>query len=363
MFIDRLVAAGGAIAPSVATGYVVAFDPEIYKQTLLASLDTAGVKYLFHSYATQFYKTEQNPGVIFATKSGDVLVSAKVIIDCTGDGDIAVSAGAEYEIGRQEDGLVQPMTLMFRIIGFQKDRFEKYVHKHPDQWQGVSGLQELVQKAKKAGELDLQRENILFFATPHEHEISVNSTRILNVLGTDVWDWSYAEREGMQQMRQIEKFLKKYVPGFENSYVVQSGVHACVRETRRIIGEYKITADDILSARKFDDMIACASYPIDIHNPKGKGTMLKNLPPQQWYSIPLRCLVPKKVEHILTAGRCISGTHVAFASYRVMPISMATGQAAGVCAAIGVKKNILPRDVSSIDVQNELLKQGAILEK
>jgi len=330
---------------------------------LLDALDAADVKYLLHSYATEFITNEEISGVVFATKSGAVVISAKVIIDCTGDGDIAVSAGAEYEIGRQEDGLVQPMTLMFRVIGFEKEHFGKYIHKHPDQWQGVYGLQDLIQKATQAGDLNLQRENILFFATPHEHEVTVNSTRIINVLGTDVWDWSYAEREGMHQMRQIEKFLKKYVPGFEKSYIVQSGVHTCVRETRRIVCEYKLTSDDILSARKFDDMIACAAYPIDIHNPKGKGTTLKHLPAQQWYSIPLRCLVPKKVEHILIAGRCICGTHEAFSSYRIMPVSMATGQAAGVCAAIGIKKNKLPRKVSPLDVQNELLKQGAILER
>jgi hypothetical protein len=164
-------------------------------------------------------------------------------------------------------------------------------------------------------------------------------------------------------MHQISVFLKKYVPGFEEAYSVQSGVHACVRETRRIIGEYKMTSDDILSVRKFDDMIACGSYPIDIHNPKGQGTTLIHLPVGQWYTVPLRCLIPKNIDRILTAGRCISGTHEAHSSYRVMPISMATGHAAGVCASIAVKKNQLPRQIPAIDVQTELLKQGAILER
>ncbi|OQA03171.1 MAG: FAD dependent oxidoreductase [Planctomycetes bacterium ADurb.Bin401] len=209
----------------------------------------------------------------------------------------------------------------------------------------------------------MPREDILFFKTLREKEIAVNCTRIINVLGTDVWDWTFAEWQGHKQIRQISYFLKKYVPGFEKSYVVQSGVHAGVRESRRIVGEYKLTADDILSVRKFDDMIACGSYPIDIHNPKGQGTTLMHLPENQWYTIPLRCLIPQKIDHVLVAGRCISGTHEAHSSYRVMPISFATGQAAGVCAALSVHTGKLVRNIPAIDVQQELLKQEAILDK
>lgn len=103
------------------------------------------------------------------------------------------------------------------------------------------------------------------------------------------------------------------------------------------MGNYQLTAEDVLSARKFDDVIARGAYPIDIHNPHGKGTILKRLPPGEAYDIPLRCLLPKGVEHLIVAGRCISGTHEAHSSYRVMPISMATGQAAGVCAALAAR--------------------------
>jgi hypothetical protein len=362
-FIDKLAAAGGAIQPSAETGYVIPFDTEIYKIVSMDLLDEAGVKYIFHSYAEEVLSKEDTREVVFATKSGPVLFSAKVVIDCTGDGDIAAMAGGEYELGRPEDGLTQPMTLMFMMVEFNKAAFEKYVRKNPTQWHGVNGLWDLIKKATDAGDLKLPREDILFFKTPHPQEISLNCTRINNVLGTDVWDWSLAEWHGRKQMLHISAFLKKYVPGFENAYPVQSGVHTCVRETRRIIGEYKLTSDDILSVRKFDDMIACGSYPIDIHDPKGRGTTLIHLPAGQWYTVPLRCLIPQKLERILVAGRCISGTHEAHSSYRVMPISMATGQAAGVCAAIAMKKNIIPRKVPAAEVQTELLKQGAILDR
>jgi hypothetical protein len=359
-FLERLVGAGGAVPPSLATGYTVPFDPEWFKLIALELLDDAGVQFLFHAFASGVLP--RNEGVVFETKSGPVAIRAKVIVDCTGDGDVAVQAGAPCEIGRL-DGLAQPMTLMFRVTEFKRALFEGYVRANPKEWRGVHGLWALVRRAAQEGELDLPREDMLFFATPHDKEVSVNSTRVTRVLGTDVWDLSYAEWCSRRQMRQIAAFLKRYVPGFEESYVVQSGVQVGVRETRRVVGEYQLTVEDVLGARKFDDAIARGAYPVDIHNPKGSGTVLKRLPPGEAYDIPLRCLLPKNTERLLVAGRCISGTHEAHSSYRVMPIVMATGQAAGVCAAIAVREGKTPRTVKVGDVQRELIRQGASLRR
>jgi hypothetical protein len=151
------------------------------------------------------------------------------------------------------------------------------------------------------------------------------------------------------------------VPGFENSYLVQSGAQIGVRETRRIVGDYQLTESDILEARKFEDVIARSTYPIDEHNPKGSGTLLKRLPPGESYDIPLRCLLPQKVEGLLVAGRCISGTHAAHSSYRVMPVAMALGQAAGVAAGLAALHHCTPREIARQEVQTELLRQGADL--
>lgn len=361
--IDRLVKAGGAISPSRETGYALPFDPEVFKGVAMDLLDEAGVRFLFHSFATDVYGRSDLDGVVFETKSGPIVIKAKVFVDCTGDGDLAERAGAEYESGREEDGLLQPMTLMFKIGGFEKRAFEGYTKEHPGQWRGVHGLWDLVRKAAEAGELDLPREDILFFGTPREEEIAVNSTRVIHVSGVDVWDLTYAEWASRWQMRMISAFLKRYVPGFENSYVAQSGTTVGVRETRRITGEYKLTAEDVLEARKFPDVIARGAYPIDMHSPTGRGTVLKRVPPCEAYDIPLRCLLPRSVENLLVAGRCISGTHEAQSSYRVMPISMATGHAAGVCAAVAARTARRPREVSAAEVQEELLRQGADLHK
>ena len=286
---------------------------------------------------------------------------ARAIVDATGDGDVAALAGAPFEIGRAEDGLVQPMTLMFRMVEFERNAFAAYRQAHPDQWRGVHGLWELVREASAAGELSLAREDILFFGTPHERELSVNSTRVTGALGTSVWDLTLAEWQARRQMKQIAAFLRKYVPGFERSYLAQSGVTIGVRETRRITGEYRLTAEDILDARKAEDVIARGTYPLDIHNPTGKGTVLMRLPDGESYDIPLRCLLPQRLDRLAVAGRCISGTHEAHSSYRVMPIAMATGQAAGVCAAMAARAGKAVRDVPPADVQTELRRQGALI--
>jgi hypothetical protein len=343
------------------TGYVVPFDPEVFKLVALDLLDEAGVHFLFHAFASDVISNHRVKGVVFETKSGPVVIRAHVVIDCTGDGDVAARAGAPYAIGREDDQLVQPMTLMFRITEFELAHFDAYVRQHPDQWRGVHGLWDLIRKAVADGNLQLPREDILFFSTVHDREVSVNSTRVNKVLGTDVWDLSYAEWESRRQMRQIAAFLRHYVPGFDNGYIVQSGVNTGVRETRRILGDYQLTVDDILQARKFPDVIARSSYPVDIHNPEGTGTTLKRLPPGEAYDIPLRCLLPQKVEGLIVAGRCISGTHEAHSSYRVMPVSIATGHAAGVCAALAVRHGKPPRAITAADVQAELIRQGANL--
>ena len=349
--------------PSHRTGYMVPIDPEIFKLVALEMLDTAGVDLLFHAFASGTLSDGGClKGVVFETKSGPIVIKAKVVVDCTGDGDIAFHAGAPFEVGRLQDGSVQPMTLMFLIGGFEASKFQNYVEKHVDQWNGVQGLSDLMCEAVKNGELNVPRENILFFGSMHHDYVSVNSTRVTSVYGVDVWDLTRAELEGRRQVKQLTNFFRKYVPGFEKAFLAQTATNISVRETRRIMGEYKLTEEDVLNAHKFGDVIALGSYPVDLHNPRGKGTFLKKIKAGSAYDIPLRCLVPLKIDNLLVAGRCISGTHMANASYRTMPICFATGQAAGVCAAISAKSNQKPRCTSAVKVQEELLKQGAILK-
>jgi hypothetical protein len=361
MLLDHLVRADAALRPSVETGYTVPFDAELFKLVLYELLETHEVRTLLHAFASDVLPLPDGVRAVFETKSGPLVMDADVIVDCTGDGDVAAAAGAGYETGRPEDGWTQPMTLMFRMVRFDHTEFAAYARAHPDQWKGVHGLWDLVRAATDAGELDLPREDMLFFATPNTGEVAVNSTRVTEVLGTSVWDLTRAEFAAHRQMAQIARFLRGRVPGFADAYVVQSGVQVGVRETRRITGEYRLTGEDVLTARTFDDAVARGAYPVDIHNPSGRGTILKRLPLGRSYDIPLRCLFPRDVERVLVAGRCISGDHVAHSSYRVMPISMATGQAAGVCAALAATRGTRPRDIPVSTVQRELRTQGASL--
>lgn len=359
--LERLGRDNGALVPSAHTGYTVPFDPEQFKLVAMDMLDEAGVRMLFHAFASGVVPQRDCRRVVFETKSGPVVIDAKVVVDCTGDGDVAAAAGAAFDVGRTEDGLVQPMTLMFRMVQFCQPRFADYVRQNPDQWRGVHGLWELLREATEAGELQLPREDILFFATPHPQEVSVNSTRVTRSVGNDVWDLTRAEYISRHQVAQIARFLKRRVAGFEQAYVAQTGVQVGVRETRRIRGRYQLTGRDILAARSFPDAIARGAYPIDIHNPTGTGTTLKRVPIGKAYDIPLRCLIPCDTERLLVAGRCISGTHVAHSSYRVMPIAMATGQAAGICAALASASGHSPAAVPAWQVQRELCRQGANL--
>ncbi|MGC2854490.1 FAD-dependent oxidoreductase [Novispirillum sp. DQ9] len=357
-FLERLFALRGAIRPSEKTGFVVPFDPEMFKLAAQEVVDEAGVKLLFHAFASGVTEGTRPRGVVFESKSGPLVVQADIVVDCTGDGDIAAAAGARYEVGRPEDGLVQPMTLMFRMVGFDADAFTDYVAGHPDQWRGVHGLWDLIAQGTATGELTLPREDILFFATPHAGEISLNCTRVTGALGTSVWDLTRAEMASHAQMAQIARFLRDRVPGFQDARVVQSGVQVGVRESRRIVGDYTLTAEDVLEARKFDDGIARSTYPVDIHNPKGKGTVLRRLPPGEWYDVPLRALLPQGLDDLLVAGRCLSGTHEAHSSYRVTPTAMATGHAAGVAAALAARRKCGLRDIGHRTLQAELWRQG-----
>ncbi len=329
-----------------------AFDNEVMKIVLDQMIKETGVKLLLHTYIADALVTKGNAirGVEAYNKSGRQAVLGRVIIDATGDGDVAVMAGAPYEKGREEDGLTQPMTLNFRMGGVDVERMPSR-----------EKINKLFEEAKAKGEIKIPRENVLYFLTTRKGEIHFNTTRIVKVDGTKADDLTYAEIEGRRQMVELIKFLKEKVSGFENAYLMMSAVQVGVRETRRIIGEYVLTGEDIVKARKFSDVIARGSYPIDIHSPTGEGTIIKRLPPGESYDIPYRCIVPKKVENLLIAGRCISCTHEAQAAIRVIPIVVAIGQAAGTAAALAAKLHVSPREMDVSLLQETLKKQGAIL--
>ncbi|MGB9620617.1 MAG: FAD-dependent oxidoreductase, partial [Armatimonadota bacterium] len=224
-------------------------------------------------------------------------------------------------------------------------------------------INRLYRAAQEQGRVVCPREDVLFFRTTREGEVHFNTTRVVRADGTRSEDLTRAEIESRRQVRQMVDFLRADVPGFEQAYLQLTGTQIGVRETRRIVGEYVLTAEDVLGARKFEDCVARGSYPIDIHDPAGGGTVIKHLPPGESYDVPYRCLVPLGIGNLLVAGRPISSTHEAHSSLRVMPIACAVGEAAGTAAALCVRFGVAPRALDTRRLQSTLIAQGANLGK
>jgi len=348
--IDKLDAAGGWSHRQDEWGRD-AFDPEIMKLVCQQMCEEAAVQLRLHTMlAGAIAENGRVTQGVLVSKSGFEAVQADIFIDATGDGDLAAAAGAEYEQGRPEDGLCQPMSLMFRMGGVDEERMPPR-----------DEINRLYDEAKARGEIDNPRENVLFFYTTRRGEIHFNTTRVVKLDGTDADDLTQAEIEGRRQVEQMVAFLKERVAGFEQAHLAATGVQIGVRESRRIRGEYVLTGEDVLGARKFADGIARGCYPVDIHNPEGTGTVIKELAPGESYDIPYRCLCPRGFDNLLVAGRPISADHEAHSSLRVMPIAAAIGEAAGVAAAIAVQHRQSVRDISTQQLRQRLIARGASL--
>lgn len=334
-------------------------NPEKLKTVMLEMLNEAGVILQLYTFASDaIMEGNKIIGAILESKSGREAVMAKVVIDASGDGDIAAKTGAPFFKGRESDGAMQPMTLMFKVAGVDTD---KAIY---------NGSFETTCELP-AGDLQtLGRENIphpaghvLLYATTLPGVVSVNMTNCIEVDGTKSEDLTKAELVCRSQIEPIVNFLRKYVTGYENCFAISSASLMGVRETRHFEGEYTITPDDILQARVFEDWaVADARFDFDVHGLKGPGLdetgCQKKFPQKKNYSIPYGCFVPKKIDNLLLAGRMISGTHIAHSSYRVMPICANMGMAVGFAAAMSAQKGILPRDLDVKELQTALLEAG-----
>jgi len=342
---------GGGLAENGQT-----FDEEVLKVVLDRMVLEAGVATLFHA---AFVSCECACGRIesarFVSKEGCFDVTAEVFIDATGDADLAAAAGASVEIGRSEDGLCQPMTLSFRLAGIDLAALPS------DFGKLRKILNDAYLAAKADGSIDNPREDILIFKTLREDVLHFNTTRVVGKSPVSTAQLSEAEFEGRRQAFELLRLFKERVAGFEDAYIQKSGVLIGVRESRRVMGEYVLQVEDILSARKFDDAVACSSYPVDIHNPAGTGTVIRRLPPGQWYEIPYRSIVPLGLDNLLMAARSISATHEAHSSLRVMPVVAAIGQAAGAAAAMAASERRAARDVDADQLRNRLVAAGAFV--
>ena len=334
----------------------VLIDPANQIVTWIEMLEKAGAEMLMYTFACEPIMEEDTiRGVIVQNKTGRSAILAKVVIDATGDGDVAALAGAEYYLGRESDASMQPATLMFKVAGVDMERavfpgsFETQVETSKGELQALA--RELL--PHPAG-------HVLLYKSPIPGVVTVNMTNVIGMNGTKAEDLTHAEIVCRKQIPAIVDFLHEYVPGYENCYVIAAGSLMGVRETRHFKGLYTLTEQDILSRRIFEDwVVRGAEFNFDVHNMTGgsldaTGVQAK-FPKNTKYTIPYRCLVPEKIHGLLLAGRNISGTHMAHSNYRVMPICVAMGEGAGVAAALAVRQGIDVREVDVRQVQKQLL--------
>lgn len=370
-FVDRMVETGGALHPSEIpagspySGFIVyghdkvtPFEPEAAKLCAAELCTDAGVEVQLHTFVVDALVDDGAvTGVVTASKSGLAVQPATLIVDCTADGDVATRAGAPFQFGRGEDGLTQPMTLFFRVAGVDDAAVEGYVRQHSDDFRPFASI---VSEAREAGEFPSPRRGVGMYRTLEPGVWRINTTRVQGRDGTDARDLTEAEIEARRQVRDLVSFFRRRLPGFEKCRLLDTASQIGVRETRRILGEYVLTLDDLVSGRNFGDVIARCGYPVDIHSPTGDGGGVnEELAAANIYQIPYRSLVPLEVERLLVAGRCVSATHEALAAIRVMPPSFAMGQAAGTAAALALQRKVSPRHLEVEELQRLLVRQGA----
>lgn len=328
------------------------FKPEYFKFILDDMVVEAGVDVLFHTTLTSVStEGDKVTSITLSSKSGDIVIEADYFIDTTGDGDLFAFAGCEYQLGRESDGLCQPMTTCFRMSGVNKEQYLKE----------VDSLQALYKQYRAEGKIRNPRENILVFWGIGEGILHFNTTRVVKCDPTDPFAISRAEIEARAQIYEIVCFLKQHGEAFKNSDIVSIATDIGVRESRKLVGRHVLTADELLTSADFPDTIALGNYDIDIHNPSGTGTNIHYFKLDEFYRIPYRSLLPKEYSNLLVAGRCISATHEAQAAVRVMPICVCLGEAAGTAAAIALERGIGAPDVDPTVLKDTLIGNGAAI--
>jgi len=371
--------------------HVVALDPEVMKLAVVNLVHKAGVDVLLYTFAENVVVEDGVvKGVMILNKNRRTLLTGKVVIDCTGDADATVDAGAPFEIGKASTGDLQPVTMVYRMQGVDTPRLLEFVRDHPEHF----GLSEYADRGltKKDAALGLYKQGLpkvflvadgplmkqaiadgemyqssMIAVVPtslQRREVSINSTRIGNLDATQTAQLSRSMPDLLDQVWMGVKFMQKYVPGFENAVFSGIAPRIGIRETRRIVGEYVLTRDDVMQARKRTDGICKGGNELDVHG-SGVKHVRSTIKDGGSYDIPYGCLVPKQVKNMLVAGRCVSATRDAHGSARVMGTCMAMGQAAGTAAAGFATDPAWDGDVRSVNInalRATLKAQGAVLD-
>ena len=374
--IDRLRERGAVIQND---GRSSPCDPEAFQSVLFEVVESEGIELLLHTSVFEVIRQNNRlEGVFITGKSGIQAITGEVVIDATGDANIAALAGESFA----EDGEQQPMTVMFTLGNAGARRYAAFIRDYPDKNEftrtgeplhvdvenidenhpmiGAWGFFNLIKQAREKGELYLDHDNLAVSFLPLKGVAVVNATNVSHRNPLNVKDLTAAEIEARKQMISVYHFLKKNIPGFEESFINDSGACIGIRESRRLIGEYVLTREDVLNGGTFPDAVALNGGRISIHGADGKQTWI---PLKHPYQVPYRCLQARANDNLLVAGRCLSADHVAQGSMRNVSSSFATGQAAGTAAALSVIKQVSPRQLDVKLLQKALTDQGAVIKE
>lgn len=380
--VSRLVQKGLSPGHTVdSTGYtytVTPFSAEGMKRELETMMTEAGAALLYHTAITGVALRDGLLERLTCFSCGETFeVTGRVFIDATGDGDVLAMAGVPFEKGRPGDHRDQPMTMNFKVGGVNTQAIRDLMETNPRLFPflypkaGVqreasrlsfSGFEQAMREARENGEISFDRDIVLCFETDAPGEMIVNMSRINGEDPVEPFSLSRAETKGRRQVWELLAFLKKHIPGFENARLLSSGPRVGARSSRRMVGEYTLTADDVLSERRFEDGVAAFGYPIDIHSSDGADTNSRFLRSGGYYTIPYRCLLNAAVPNLMAAGRNISCTFEAQASTRLSPCCGAVGHAAGAAAALAIRQSVLPRQVDAAVLRELLKSQNAVVD-
>lgn len=371
-------------------------SPHILKYVLVDMVSSSGADIFFHTSLLSTNADDKNiKSVILSDKSGLTEIEAKVFIDASGDAELTYLSGAEYVVGSEtgvfaqlsesglntshfsdnkysgysKDGLMQPVSIFILMGGVDVDK--AYTLNNKDLKFGDLGItKERFCEWKFAGScgfeisdnsIPMPQGRGLVTRSTRPDVAVINMSRVVGIDGSDAASLNEGEIKAQKQIIAIVDFLKTFIPGFENSYYIQSGSTLGVRESRRMIGEYVLSGKEVINCKKFQNPIARGSYIIDIHDPAGKARAIGGSIKGECYDIPYGCIVSKTYDNLLACGRCISVDHIAHSSTRIQGTCILTGQAAGTAAAMAYRLGIPPKALPETDLHTQLLKDRVYL--
>ena len=386
-FLRRLKAVGGA-SDAILDARVcslVAVEPALVKLLAGKMLREASVKVLLHSGITNVLCDDGRVcGVVVNGTRG---IRSKVVVDTSGDGTVAAMAGAPFELGQEGSGLLQPVTLIFRMgnvdvkaghrallerghqivnepflesIGINKTDYAPW----KADYFNANAFRDEVKEAIAGGDLpaDFPQQRVIWSNLLVPNEAMLLMAKVLGVDASKTEELSEAESRAMEMVPVLVAFMRKYVPGFENAHLIDVSPQIGIRETRRIKGEYTLTEEDILNGVNFPDSIGLGAYYLDVHPPQGGDKTLESMRyPLEPFEMPYRCLLPEQLDGLLVAGRCSSASSQAFGAVRVIPSCMVQGEAAGTAAGLCAKAGTRPKDLAPETLQETLRRQGVFL--